>query len=72
MLARALMVGHRRSQLRPLPTSRRRHLRAELLADVKAVQMVSNDINILDWLYRRLSISANQTDEPQGFRRLRT
>lgn len=40
MLAQALKVGHSPRYLRPLPASRRRHLRAEILADVAAVKKV--------------------------------
>lgn len=40
MLAQALKVGHSPRYLRPLPASRRRHLRAEILKDVAAVKKV--------------------------------
>lgn len=40
VLARAMKVGQSRSILRPLPGDRRRHLRAEILADVAAVKKV--------------------------------
>lgn len=42
MIARALMAGQSRKALRPLPASRRRQLRAEVLADVAAIKKVRN------------------------------
>lgn len=56
VLARALMVGQRRNQLGPLPASRLRHLRAELLADVKAAKMVSGEIDNFHRLSRHLVV----------------
>lgn len=41
MLARAMKAGQSRTLLRPLPADRRRHLRAEILADVAAVKKVN-------------------------------
>lgn len=40
VLAQALKVGRSPRHLRPLPASRRRHLRAEILEDIAAVEKV--------------------------------
>ena len=63
MLAQALKVGHSSRYLRPLPASRRRHLRAEIIKDVAAVKKVVELNSLVSFSYAAVTSVLSGWDE---------